>query len=213
MIRRDVCAAMLLLSWIGGGAAFGAESWKELRAWLKKDPNVEVSRAGGTIAVTIKGETAPAFDQSVAARLGRHYIGDKKFRGAAVSGVAPSNNPDRWSEMSKRCGVIAKALHRQGVPEAQIAVFVTFDPKAPPGGRLTISLHSKRNWFQRAGANLVGGVTDVVMSPTEIPRGMVRQGRKRGVAGAGTVGVVGGIGSTVRRAGNGAIKLLTFWAG
>jgi len=76
-----------------------------------------------------------------------------------------------------------------------------------------VVLISKRNYLLRVGDNLVDGVTDVVASPTEIPKGVVKEGRKGGAVAGSTKGVVGGFGSTLRRAGNGAVRILTFWAG
>ena len=46
-----------------------------------------------------------------------------------------------------------------------------------------------------------------------VDKGVVETGRKQGAVAGGTRGVVRGFGSTLRRAGTGAVRILTFWAG
>ena len=108
---------------------------------------------------------------------------------------------------------MAEALQRHGVPQAQMETYGRYEPSAPKGGMLTVAFHRKRGYLKRVRDNLVGGVATVVTSPAELPKGVMETGRKQGPVAGGTKGVVCGFGSTLRRAGTGAVRILTFWAG
>lgn len=210
---RILVAALVALA--GMQTGLGAESLKALARRLK-DKGVETTVSAGTPTFTVPGECAPEWEQSLAAELGRHYQSDKKYWGVAISyarSAECSRDDALWADASKHCGSVAQALERQGVPTNAIEIHVQFVADCPKQGALKITFCRKRSWLRRTGDNLVSGVTDVAASPFELPKGVYTRGKKHGLVSGSTVGVVGGFGSAVRRAGNGAVRLLTFWAG
>lgn len=207
--------AALSLAFASMEAGLGSESLKALAARLKAE-GVETIMSAGAPTFVIPGASSSQWEMSLAGELGRHYKSDKKYYGVAISYLERGSGSEKdgpWDAATERCGRVAKALERQRVPTNVIEVHVRFLADGPKEGVLNITLGRKRSWIRRAGDNLVSGVTDVAASPLELPKNVYHRGKKEGLVSGSTVGVVGGFGSAVRRAGNGAVRLLTFWAG
>ncbi len=179
-----------------------------------KRQGVKTQTHKGTTTFTIVGKTAEAWDRSVAKRMAKHYVADKDYRAVQIGCVwRGAEDASHWPEAAVRAAWIAETFQRNGVPKWQIAIFVRNDPRAPEGGVMTIALTRRRPYYMRMGDNLVGGLRAVVVSPAELPKGVVATGKAEGAVSGGTKGVVKGFGSTLRRAGTGAVRILTFWAG
>lgn len=194
---------------------WGGDALKGLAAELGKR-GVKTTITRGTPTFTVLGPTSPEWDQSLATRLAHHFGSDKSYVGADITDLrhdAAAQAYDVWTPAARRAAIVARALQRGGVPAAAIVMGVEVRPDAPRRGALVITFHRKRNWLRRAGDNLVGGLTDVVASPDEVRKGVVAQAKRRGAVAGGAAGAVGGFGAAVRRAGTGAVRILTFWAG
>jgi len=194
---------------------WGGDALKKLVAELDKR-GVKTTITSGTPTFTVLGPASPEWDQSLAARLADHFRSDKSYVGANITHLrraAAAKSYDVWAPAARRSATMARALQRRGVPAAAIVMGVEVRPDAPRRGALVITFHRKRNWLRRAGDNLVGGLTDVVASPDEVRKGVVTQTKRRGAVAGGATGAVGGFGAAVRRAGTGAVRILTFWAG
>lgn len=181
-----------------------------------KEKGVETTSSAGSPTFAMAGCVAPEWDQSWSAKVGQFYASQKTYQGVIVTCLAcmtSGEDTDPWASAAKRCSGVVQTLRRQGVPEKEIEVHVHVRSGAAKEGFLQMTLRRERAYLHRAGHNLVSGVKDVVLSPTELPVRAYRRGKQDGVVAGGTVGVVGGVGSALRRAGHGAVRLLTFWAG
>ncbi len=208
---KFLCALSLWA--LGEAGPARADSFRRLSRELKPQ-RVAATRRRGQETFRVAGRRAAAWDQSLASRLADYYLSDKAFQSIRIVCVCPTRRGrSAWLEAALRAGTIAAALERRGAPAQRIAVFVRNDPRAPDGGELSITFSRRRPYYKRIGDNLVEGVKDVVTSPAELPRDVVATGKREGVVAGGTKGVVKGFGATLRRAGTGAVRLLTFWAG
>lgn len=208
-------AAVVFLASAGKGEPVAKGSLAALSRGLEAK-GVTTTTSAGSPTFAMAGRASPEWDRSWAAEVGRFYAAQKEFQGVIVTCLAcmtSDADADPWSGAAKRCSAVVQALQRQGVPEKEIEVHVHVRSGAAKEGFLQVTLRRERAYLRRAGDNLVSGVKDVVLSPTEVPMGAYRKGKKDGVVAGSTVGVVGGFGSALRRAGNGAVRMLTFWAG
>lgn len=212
-MKRVMFVGLLMCS--GLSDTCGADRLEDLTRCLA-DFAVKTATSPERTAFTLMGRGAPGRDNDVAELLGIHYRGFKRYHGVTITSLLPlgaAGAKSAWEHSTRRCGVIANVLQRQGVAAGGIEIHVRCEPDVSEEGLLVVSFHRKRDWFSRMGDNLVTGVTNVVASPVELPKGVMTTGRKEGAIVGGTVGVLGGFGSAVRRAGTGAVQLLTFWAG
>ena len=214
-MRAAYIVAVLSLLCVANGGATTQESLAALSHDLK-ETGIETTTSAGSPTFTVRGCVAPEFDTSWAARIGKFYAVQGEYKGlgvACLECMSSADDPDPWASAAKRCGVVVQALQRQGIRREEIEVHMHVRSGAAEEGLLQVTLRRERPYLQRAGYNLVSGVKDVVLSPTELPKRVYRKGKKDGVVVGSTVGVVGGFGSALRRAGNGAVRMLTFWAG
>ena len=191
------------------------QSLEDLAKVLERE-GVGTQTYKGTATFVVVGRTATYWERSLAMRLAQHYQSDKKYVLAQIVCVWPANTSglDRgWTAATRRAGTLAGTLQRHGVPAGQIQVHAMPRSDATGGGEVHITFLRERHYLKRVGDNLVEGVTDVVASPTELPKGVMETGQEEGAVAGGTKGTVRGFGSTLRRAGNGAVRILTFWAG
>jgi len=194
-------------------------STKEALAALSRDlkkKGVETVISAGSPTFTMAGCASPEWDQSWTAKVGRFYAMQKGYQGLIITCLeclSSGGDADPWTNAAKRCRTVVQTLQRQGVSEKEIEVHVHVRSGAAQEGFLQITLGRRRGYLRRAGDNLVSGVKDVVLSPTEVPTRAYQRGKKDGVVAGSTAGVAGGFGSALRRAGHGAVRLLTFWAG
>jgi putative exosortase-associated protein (TIGR04073 family) len=159
---------------------------------------------------------ADPWDQKVIPYLTQYYFEKGNFKDISISCflemavVFPSKEYDEASDRALR---LYNAFLGKGVPEERLFVSVRFEKDAPDNTVISVEFFDGSNYFQRVGQNFVGGIADIVLSPVELPKEMVDESREKGAAAGLTKGTFSGFGKALRKAGNGTIKLLTFWAG
>jgi hypothetical protein len=165
---------------------------------------------------TISGISHEAKADSIGPYLTRYYFEDGGFRDVFISCFLPIETAfpsDEYNDASRQVHEIYNAFIDKGIEEAYLFISVRFEKNIPPGGMISVEFLKFDNYFQRAGKNFVTGITDIVSSPIELPMGMVTETKKDGLVSGVPTGVFYGFGQALRKAGNGTIKLLTFWAG
>ena len=165
---------------------------------------------------TISGISNEEEADSIGPYLTRYYFEDGGFREVFISCFLPIETAfpsDEYDVASEQIHKIYNAFINKGTEEAYLFISVRFEKNIPPGGMISVEFLKFDNYFQRAGKNFITGITDIVSSPLELPMGMVDETKKSGVVTGVPTGVFSGFGQALRKAGNGTIKLLTFWAG
>jgi putative exosortase-associated protein (TIGR04073 family) len=180
------------------------------------DPGIIVSEKDGVAVFTISGISHEEKAASIAPYLTQYYFEKGGYREVFIScflSIETAFPSDEYDVASRQINEICNAFINKGVEEAYLFISVRFEKNIPPGGMISVEFLEFDNYFQRAGSNFVTGITDIVSSPLELPMGMVSETKKNGPVSGVPMGVFSGFGQALRKAGNGTIKLLTFWAG
>ncbi len=180
------------------------------------DADINVIEKDDLAVFTISGNSYEESVTPIAPYLVQYYFEDEGFRDVFIScflSIETAFPSDEYDTASRQINEIYNAFIDKGISEEYLFISVRFEKNIPPGGMISVEFLKFDNYFQRVGNNFVTGITDIVSSPLELPLGVVSETKKNGPVSGVPTGVFSGFGQALRKAGNGTIKLLTFWAG
>jgi len=218
---KRILACVLITLFLSLNPAFGGEIDPVVDQGYEADEEmpdseISISKEEGVTVFMISGDTADRWNETVVPYLMKYYFEKGEFKEVTIScflkmeTVFPSED---YTIASSRTLQLYDAFIERGIPSEDLFISVRFEKKVPDTGVFTVEFFDDSNYFQRVGANFVGGIADIILSPVELPKEMVDESRENGAAIGVTKGTFSGFGKALRKAGNGTIKLLTFWAG
>jgi hypothetical protein len=180
------------------------------------DTDIRIIEKDDVVVFNISDISHEEKSASIAPYLTRYYFEKGSYREVFIAcflSIETAFPSDEYNAASMQVHKIYNAFINKGISEEHLFISVRFEKNISPGGMIRVEFLKSDNYFQRAGSNFITGITDIVASPLELPMGVVTETRENGPVSGVPMGVFSGFGQALRKAGNGTIKLLTFWAG